>query len=148
MQMPNEHRYLRTLIQLRDEPGLPILWLSLPWCFAVAWSASVARALLVGGPATGVWAALSAGFVTSQFLLAGGLGMLATWAWLYVAWRHHPRVLCWGALVGFLGIWQLPASMVPIVPLFVSLCMMAAVLEQFIAARREDVRNESIERVV
>ena len=146
--MSTDPRYLRSLLQGRDEARVPILWLALPWSFGVAWSVGVARAYLFGGLPPGFWTRLGAGFMIGQFLLVGGFGLLATWGWLYIAWREHVRVLCWSAALALLGVWLLPSSMVPIVPLFVALCALGAIIEQAVAARRDESQSERITRAV
>ena len=142
--MNTDHRYLRSLLQGRGDTRVPILWLVLPWSFAVAWSVGVVRAYLFGGLPPGFATRLDAALMISQFLLVGGLGLLLTWGWLYIARREHVRVLCWSALLGFLGVWLLPPSMVPIVPLFVALCVFGAIIEQALAARRGESQPKDI----
>ena len=118
---------------------MPIIWLLLPWAAGLWWSVSVARALLPAllpvqlTPNFGWALVLTA--IMGRFLLIGGLGTIATWVWLYFAWPEHPRVLCWAAAAGFLGLWIRPERAIGVVPLFVSLCMCGAILEQWRAVR-------------
>ncbi|MFL5563209.1 MAG: hypothetical protein ACJ79K_17215 [Gemmatimonadaceae bacterium] len=134
--MPHDHQFIRNLLQLRDGPRVPIAWLLVPWLAVLWWSAGVARALFPGQ------AALDSGWVTFftavlgwQFLLLGGLGTAATWAWLYFAWPDHPRAFCWAAAMGLLGLAVFPSLAAAVVPLAVALCMVGAIVEQVIAVR-------------
>jgi hypothetical protein len=134
--MSHDHRFIRDLVQLHGAPRVRILWLLLPWAVGTWWSASVARAL-VDAPlgSDSAWAFVATA-VMGRFLLVGGLGTVATWVWLYFAWPEHPRVLCWAAAIGFVGLWIRPTPAIAVVPLFVSLCMCAAIAEQAWAMRR------------
>ena len=134
--MSHDHRYIRDLVQLREEPRAPILWLLLPWATGLWWSVSVARALLAAPPTPSIGWAFVFTAILGRFLLVGGVGTIATWAWLYFAWPDHPRVLCWASAVGFVGLGIRPERAIAVVPLFVSLCMCAAIVEQALAARR------------
>jgi uncharacterized membrane protein len=134
--MSHDHRYIRNLVQLREEPRVPIIWLLLPWGAGLWWSVGVARALLAAPPTPNIGWAFVFTAIMGQFVLVGGLGLIATWAWLYFAWPDHPRVLCWAAAIGFVGLWIRPERAIAIVPLFVSLCMCAAILEQALTVRR------------
>jgi len=142
--MPHDHDYIRRLLDLRDGPRVPIAWLLLPWGAAVWWSAGVVRGLFLAQPPHD--SGLIAFFVIvvgRQFLIFGGPGTIATWAWLYYAWPDHPRVLCWGAAMGLIGLGAFPARAGVVAPLIVSLCMVGAVIEQAIAMRsmrRRDAR--------
>ena len=139
--MEQDHRYSRRLLELRDEPRVPVLWLLIPWVLALGWGIHVARLAALGDffP-PGFWAALASveivGRLVYSFLLCGG-GFLATWAWLYLAWPGHPRVLCWATALAFMSIPVLPADVVFMLPAVVSLAMCAAIIEQWIAERRD-----------
>ena len=139
--MSHDHQYIRDLVQLREEPRVPIIWLLLPWAAGLWWSVSVARALLAAPPAPNIGWAFVFTMIIGRFVLVGGLGLIATWVWLYFAWPDHPRVLCWAAATGFLGLWIRPATAIAGVPLFVSLCMCAAIAEQAWAMRRAQRRH-------
>ena len=145
--MEQDHRYIRRLLELRDEPRVPVLWLLIPWALTLVWSIRAARVAALGEffP-PGFWAALAATEILGRFvflfLLSGG-GFLATWAWLYLAWPAHPRVLCWATALAFISIPVLPASVVSMLPALVSLAMCAAIIEQWIAGRREGNKSAS-----
>ena len=134
--MSHYHPYIRNLVQLRDAPRVPIVWLLLPWAAGLWWSASVARALLPAPLTPNIGWAFLVMMIMGRFPLVGGLGTVATWVWLYFAWPEHPRVLCWAAAAGFVGLWSRPATAIAVVPLFVSLCMCGAIAEQAWAMRR------------
>ena len=134
--MSHDHQYIRNLVQLRAAPRVPIVWLLLPWLAGLWWSASVARVLLPPPPAQNLGWAFVFMMIMGRFLLVGGLGTVATWAWLYFAWPDHPRVLCWAAATAFVGLWIRPATAIAVVPLFVTLCMCGAIVEQALAMRR------------
>ena len=134
--MAHDHTYIRNLLRLRDGPRVPIAWLVLPWLGGAWWSVHVVRALLpVQGPIQSGWFTFFTIILGRQFLLAGGLGTIATWAWLYYSWPDHPRVMCWAAALGLLGLVALPVRAGAVAPLVVSLCMVGAIVEQFIAGR-------------
>ena len=134
--MSHDHPYIRNLLQLRLEPRVPIAWLLLPWGAGLWWSVNVARALLPASPTLNIGWAFVFTAVMGRFLLVGGLGTVATWEGLYFAWPEHPRVLCWAAAAGLAGLWIRPERAIAVVPLFVSLCMCGAILEQRLAVRR------------
>ena len=134
--MSHDHQFIRNLLQLREAPRVPILWLLLPWAAGLWWSVGVARALLAALPTANIGWTFVFTAIMGQFVLVGGLGLIATWAWLYFAWPDHPRVLCWAAAIGFVGLWIRPERAIAVVPLFVSLCMCAAILEQVLTGRR------------
>ena len=145
--MAHDHNYIRNLLQLREGPRVPIAWLVLPWLAGAWWSIHIALVLLpVQSPIQGGWATFFTIILGRQFLLAGGAGTIATWAWLYYAWPVHPRVMCWAAALGLLGLVALPLRAGAVAPLFVSLCMLGAIVEQSIAGRmmqREATRAAS-----
>ena len=134
--MTHDHRYIRDLVQLRENPRLPIMWLLLPWGAALWWSVSVARALLPAPATLKIGWAFFFTMVTGRFLVPGAFATVATWAWLYFAWPDHRRVLCWAAAGGFVGLWIRPPTAIAVVPLFVSVCMCGAIIEQAWALRR------------
>ena len=134
--MAHDHNYIRNLLRLRDRPHVPIAWLLLPWLAGAWWSVHVVRVLLpVQAPMQSGWVTFFTIGLGREFLLAGGLGTIATWAWLYYAWPNHPRVLCWAATLGLLGLVALPVRAGAVAPLVVSLCMVGAILEQSICGR-------------
>lgn len=145
--MEQDHRYIRRLLELRGEPRVPVLWLLIPWILALAWGIRVARLGALEDPALhGFWGAFAGMEILGQFalccLFCGG-GFLATWAWLYHAWPEHPRVLCWATALLLLGMPVLPAYVVFILPVLVSLAMCGAIIEQWTADRRLLRRPES-----
>lgn len=145
--MAHDQNYIRNLLQLREGPRVPIAWLVLPWLASAWWSVNLVRALLpVQAPIQSGWVTFFTIIFGRQFLLAGGAGMIATWAWLYYAWPDHPRVMCWAAALGLFGLVALPVRAGAVAPLVVSLCMLGAIVEQFIARRmmqREPTRAAS-----
>jgi hypothetical protein len=134
--MSHDHQYIRDLVELREAPRVPILWLLLPWAAGLRWSVSVAPALLAAPLVPNIgWAYIFTAII-GRFVLIGGLGTIASWGWLYFSWPEHPRLLCWVAAIGFVGLWMRPATAIAVVPLLVSLCMCAAIIEQAWAMRR------------
>ena len=139
--MDHDHRYVRQLLQLREAPRLPVLWLLVPWAVATVWSGNLTRSLLPVELPPHPAGAFVVATVAARFVELGGIGAVVSWTWLYVAWPAHPRVLCWGALAGVIALWVWPLALTPVAPLFVSLCMVGAILEQAIARRRSRVRE-------
>ena len=138
--MAQDHRYVRELLRLREAPQLPVLWLLVPWIAATAWSCDIARLLWQIERPVGLTGGLVVALTVLQFLEIGGIGIILSWAWLYVAWPEHLRVLCWSALAGMIALWVGPWSLKPVAPIIVSLCMVAAVIEQAVARRRSRAR--------
>lgn len=134
--MSHDHQYLRQLLGIRHPPQLPVLWLALPWLGGVAWGVRVAwRALSMTAPLTG-WSGLDWAFTLAAFWEASALGLLLTWAWLYLAWPEHPRVCCWAAVVGLAAVLVVPPTIAPVLLVAITACGAAAAVEQAVATRR------------
>lgn len=134
---------MRQLLRLREAPQLPVLWLVVPWLAASVWSWHIARLILLAELQLRPLDAFMVAVVTGQYIVVGGLGVVLSWAWLYLAWPEHPRVLCWCALAGVIALWAGPRSLAPVAPSFVSLSMVGAVIEQVVASRRSRARAAS-----
>ena len=113
-----------------------VVWLVIPWLLILPWCVEVSAELSPSAPANG----LGKGITTIGLLLymafIGMPAFLGTWLVLAVSWPAHRRVFCWIALAGWLGVWFLPAAVFGYLPPFVALSMIAAVLEQAVAAWR------------
>ena len=136
--MEHDHGYIRRLLRLRDQPHVPVLWLLIPWLLGLAWGIRIARLAALGDSApSGFWASLVWLDILGRLVWFFGGGFLATWVWLYHARPDHPRVLCWATALAFVSIPALPARVVFILPVPISLAMCGAIIEQWTTNRRE-----------
>jgi hypothetical protein len=134
--MEYNHRYLSRLLQPRTERRPRVLWLAIPWLFVVPWTVHVAQVLWPSAPMHGFAKGTAAVFMFVDLFFLGVPGVLLTWGWLYLSWPEHPRVCCWVAAAGMLSVWVAPISVQGIMPMFIALAMIAAIVEQAVAGRR------------
>ena len=134
--MARQQEYLSALWRPRAGRRERVLWLVIPWLLVLPWCVRIGSEVLPSAPANGLGKGVAATGLLLYLALVGVPAFLGTWVLLVVSWPEHRRVFCWLALAGWLGVWFLPTDAFGYLPLFVALSMIAAIVEQALAAWR------------
>ena len=134
---------------------LPVAWLAVVWASGIFWSLYAMS--ILRSDAGSVFSALVVLLQAPAVIVVSGVALAVTWLWLAIDRPNRKRVLCWTALgtlcAGTLLLLLANESLlvlrvIPWMPLLTSTLMVAAVLEHWLARRREQADGAVVVRDV
>ena len=149
----SNNSYVRELLKLPNAgPTLSVAWLVLPWAALTGWAIKLGAVIMAASEADNGFVDFLALAGLVRFQIVAGVALFLTWAFLYIAWPSHTRVLCWVASMAYLAGWLLSAAVSSrttavvfsaVRPVVVAGCAIAAIVVQAYAARVYKAQNRA-----